>query len=374
MPNLRFLQIHTLCSHAAVLLNRDDSGFAKRLTYGGALRTRISSQCLKRHWRTARDRHSLDAIEGAVPSYRSREQVGRMVFEPLRGQFADDVLHALEREFLMAVYGGKGVERESRPILLLGDPEIRWLASEAARLAREAEGSARTAGSAARNWRASYRANIQAMRDNAALPGGLIAALFGRMVTSDPDANITAPVHVAHSFTVHAEEPESDYLTAVDDLGKSEPGAGTIQETELTSGLYYGYAVVDLPGLIGNLGGDIELAGQVLHNLVYLIAEISPGAKRGSTAPYGRASFVLLEAGDRQPRSLAGAYRTPCEPQLAPAVAALGRHLADLDAAYETGEERLAMSLVQAEIPGASTGSLADLARWLRRAPHRIAD
>ena len=87
------------------------------------------------------------------------------------------------------------------------------------------------------------------MRDGATLPAGLTSALFGRMVTSDTDANIAAPVHVAHAFTVHAEEAESDYFTAVDDLSGEDPGADTIQETELTSGLFYGYVVIDIPGL-----------------------------------------------------------------------------------------------------------------------------
>ena len=153
------------------------------------------------------------------------------------------------------------------------------------------------------------------MRDGVSLPAGLASALFGRMVTSDTDANITAPVHVAHAFTVHAEEAESDYFTAVDDLSGEEPGADTIQETELTSGLFYGYVVVDVPMLLSNLGGDTVLAGRVMHNLIYLIAEVSPGAKLGSTAPYGRASFMLLEAGDRQPRSLAEAYPRPLRSQ-----------------------------------------------------------
>lgn len=53
----RFLQFHTLTSYPAVLLNRDDAGFAKQLPFGSALRTRISSQCLKAalediRWRT----------------------------------------------------------------------------------------------------------------------------------------------------------------------------------------------------------------------------------------------------------------------------------------------------------------------------------
>lgn len=108
---------------------------------------------------------------------------------------------------------------------------------------------------------------------------------------------------------------ESDYFIAADDLARDEEtGADTIQETELISGLFCGYVVVDLPALIDNLGGDRRLAGEVLHNLVYLVAEISPGAKLGSTAPYSQASFPLLEAGDRQPRSLAEAFRDPVRP------------------------------------------------------------
>ena len=61
MPQARFIQIHTLQSYPAALLNRDDAGLAKRLPMGDAIRTRISSQCLKRHWRVADDHHSLAA-------------------------------------------------------------------------------------------------------------------------------------------------------------------------------------------------------------------------------------------------------------------------------------------------------------------------
>ena len=372
MPQPRFLQIHTLSSYAAALLNRDDSGLAKRLPYGGALRTRVSSQCLKRHWRTAEDPHALRNIDGAEAAWRSRELVTKKVIDPLRERFPEEVAAALEPEFQTAVYGDKGASRQSRQTLLLGAPEIAWLAAEAERLAREAEGSAEAAQQASQAWKQEFKANIKAMRENAALPGGLAAALFGRMVTSDPEANITAPVHVAHAFTVHKEEPEDDYFTAVDDLSDYDPGADTIQETELSSGLFYGYVVVDLPGLLSNLGGDAQLAGQVLRNLIYLIAEVSPGAKLGSTAPYGRSSFMLLEAGDRQPRSLAEAYRKPCDPHLDPAVEALSAHLAALDEAYATEEARRVMSLASADVPRAESGSLAALAEWAQSLPREI--
>ena len=372
MTHPRFLQVHTLTSYAAALLNRDDSGLAKRLPYGDALRTRISSQCLKRHWRIADDPHALSRIEGTTEAFRSRELVTRKVIDPLRNSISEDVVAALETEFQLAVYGDKGGDRKSRQTLLLGEPELEWLREQAEELAQRAAGDAEAVKADVQEWKKNFRANIKAMRDGATLPAGLVSALFGRMITSDPAANITAPVHVAHAFTVHEEEPESDYFTAVDDLGGDEPGADTIQETELTSGLFYGYVAVDLSGLVTNLGGNTNMAGQVLRNLVYLIAEVSPGAKLGSTAPYGRAALMLLEAGDRQPRSLAEAYRMPCAPHVDPAIEALTNHLAALDQAYATGEERRVMSLANgSNFPGAGQGTLADLAEWARTLPER---
>ncbi len=376
MTTPRFLQVHTLHSYAAALLNRDDSGLAKRIRFGGVSRTRISSQCLKRHWRHAQmvdektgrtikdDPHSLQKLSGFVDSVRSRELVTAKVIAPLRGQFAEEVVNALEPEFQKLVYGDKADKgKKSRQTLLLGQPELDWLAREARRLADGAKDK-RAAEKAVAEWVKGK--NFKAMSENTALPGGLAAALFGRMVTSDPAANIDAPVHVAHSFTVHAEEVEDDYFTAVDDLKRNDDdsGADTIQETEITCGLFYGYAVIDIPGLVGNCGGDLSLAGRVVHSLTYLIAEVSPGAKLGSTAPYGRAGFMLLEAGDRQPRSLVEAYRRPAAPELNDAVEKLQVQLAAFDRAYETDETRICLNLSDAKLGETPTGSLADLAGW----------
>lgn len=367
MTEPRFLQIHFLAPYAAALLNRDDSGLAKRLPYGGSLRTRISSQCLKRHWRLADDPHSLHRIAGSDLAYRSRETIDRKVFGDWSQDHDDAVLKPIREAMLTAIYGDKGVEKKSRQTLLLGAVEVDYLEAEAKRLVIDAAGDAKASAELAKEWHKAHKANLKALSEGAKLPGGLTAALFGRMITSDPKANIEAPVHVAHAFTVHAEESESDYFVAADDLARDEDsGADTIQETELTSGLYYGYVVVDLRGLIDNLGGDADLAGEVLHNLIYLIAEVSPGAKLGSTAPYSRASFMLVEAGDRQPRSLAEAFREKCAANTSMAIGKLAEHLASLDAAYATGEDRRVMTLSNADIPGAERGSLAELASFAR--------
>lgn len=365
MPDANFLQIHSLHGYSAALLNRDDSGLAKRMTYGDAIRTRISSQCLKRHWRMAEGTHSLQAIDGATAAVRSRETVTRRVIDPLRkaGYDADSV-RAIDDSFQRAVYGEKG--QTSRQPLLLGEPEIQFLAEQAKAIADAHGSDAAAAEKAAKQWEKEAKKNMKELRDSCALPGGIAAALFGRMVTSDVEANLDAPVHVAHAFTVHSEESESDYFTVVDDLQRVEddPGADHIGETELTSGLFYGYVVLDRKMLLDNLGGDTQMAGTVVEHLVHLIATVSPGAKLGSTAPYGYASWMLIEAGDCQPRSLAEAFRDPCRASLPVAVQQASDHVTRLDEAYATGESRRVMSLHETSMPRAELLTLPELARW----------
>ena len=368
MPDVRFLQIHSLHGYSAALLNRDDSGLAKRITYGGIVRTRVSSQCLKRHWRKADGVHALQGIAGAPAAVRSRETVTRRVIEPLRNSGHDPkVIQAIETAFQIAVYGEKGDKRSNRQPLLLGEPEISYLADEARKLAEAHTGDPKVAEAAAKEWAKQSKSNMKALREQCSVPGGIIAALFGRMVTSDVEANIDAAVHVAHAFTVHAEESESDYFTVVDDLHRIDDDAGAdhIGETELTSGLFYGYVVLDRNTLLKNLGEDTKMAGTVAERLVHLIATVSPGAKLGPTAPYGYASWMLVEAGDRQPRSLAEAFRKHCPPVTSDAEERLSQHLQKLDSVYETGEARRMMSLDEgASLPRTGRFSLAELAGW----------
>ena len=367
MPNVRFLQIHSLHGYPAALLNRDDSGLAKRMTYGGTTRTRISSQCLKRHWRVSDDIYALSGIDGATAATRSREIVTRRVIEPLiEAGHDEEIIKVIGEEFQLAVYGDKGGTRQGRQPLLLGEPEIEHLALEAQKIADAHGTDPEAASDAAKDWRKSANANMKALRENCSLPGGLVAALFGRMVTSDVEANIDAAVHVAHAFTVHEEESESDYFTVVDDLHRIEDDAGAdhIGESELTSGLFYGYVVLDREMLLRNLGGDTEMAGEVTRRLVHLIAMVSPGAKLGSTAPYDYASWLLIEAGEYQPRSLAEAFRKPCKALVDEAEAAVNTHIEKIDAAYGTNEARRSMSLTGTPISGTELLPLSDLAAW----------
>lgn len=353
----RFVQIHAFLSYSAALLNRDDSGLAKRMPFGGAMRTRISSQCLKRHWRKADGPWALSAI-GPEMAVRSRKLPEERILPAILDLGTEAIRKAVTDALAVQLYGKNAAkDTGSRQALLIGEPEIAYLIGKARQAAAEPDEKA-AAAAIETLFKKDEKANLSEMlKAKGTLNAGLEAALFGRMVTSDPDANTDAPVHVAHAFTVHGEQSEIDYFTVVDDL-ETGTGAGGIFDTELTAGLFYVYVVIDVPLLTANLGGDVALAAKVVEHLIHLIATTSPGAKKGSTAPYAYADFVLVETGDRPPRSLSGAFRDPVVPSVDGAAKALRRQLGKFDRMYGAGETRRLAALD--EIPAENGGPVTD--------------
>ena len=381
----RFIQIHTLHNYPGALLNRDDAGLAKRLPYGDAIRTRISSQCLKRHWRMADDHFALANL-GVPMAVRSRVTLD-LIRKKLVEAGLSDVLAQAAGEGLrdagLLDKGGKeskGKEAlETGQAVLLGYAEIEYLVKRCTELAQE-NPDVKALKTAIAKFLKDEKTNIAALKHGS----GLESALFGRMVTSDVLASRDAAVYVAHAFTVHEAQVENDYFTVVDDLLREagEQGSAGIFDTELASGLYYGYVVVDVPQLIANLEGEKakdwatlpaekrELAGRVVQHLLHLIATVSPGAKRGSTAPFEWAKFLLVEVGDWQPRSLAGAFQNALplnHPAIREsAVQMLTDEIGKLDEAYGATLDRRFLALDKVAVPNAQRLSLNDLATWVQ--------
>jgi CRISPR system Cascade subunit CasC len=355
MSQPRFIQIHFLTSYPASLLNRDDVGFAKRIPFGGAVRTRVSSQCLKRHWRTFTGNNSLGSIPDAEMSVRSRRTFERCVFEPLREKgIPEDVARAAADALMSAVLGESAKAKKAKAegessldtnqITVFGRPELDYFVKELAELCA-AQDPKKVAEAVKKHFTKDKKKNLEALRIGA----GLDAALFGRMVTSDILARCDAALHVAHAFTVHEEATESDYFSAVDDLLRSgndtELGSGHIGTVELTSGVFYGYVVVDVPLLVENLSRDRALAAEVTERMVHLVSKVSPGAKLGSTAPHAYAHLVIVEAGNEQPRTLANAFLAPVRERpdvLQNTYAAMSSYLRELDGMYGAVERRAA--------------------------------
>ncbi|MFW6189814.1 MAG: type I-E CRISPR-associated protein Cas7/Cse4/CasC [Planctomycetota bacterium] len=386
MADRKFLQIHTLTSYPGTLLNRDDAGFAKRIPFGGATRTRVSSQCLKYHWRNFDGQNALYDLD--LPhSLRSRETFRRRVAGPLIEEGYPPTLVACAAMTLMELIlsddtpsktdyknvltGETEIDSalETNQVTILGEPEVRYLRQVTRETVDglrgdlgelwqdpDAELSSDQVDSACDAFKQISKGDLKKNLLGLDHASGLDAAMFGRMATSDVLARGDAAVHVAHALTTHAEESESDYFSAVDELkaagGEGELGAGLINTSELTSGLFYGYVVVDVPLLVGNLEAckredwleaDRDLAAEVVRRMVHLVATVSPGAKLGSTAPYSYAECVFLEAGSAQPRTLANAFRNPVDEQpdlLANSYRALADHVREFDSMYRARTER----------------------------------
>jgi len=383
-----FLQLHTLTSYPAVLLNRDDAGFAKRIPFGGVTRTRISSQCLKRHWRTFDGPNSLSGIDGVEMSVRSRLSFEKFVLEPIVEEGVDkEKAIAVVRALMTQVLGESKKSKAAKTadtqaadvhtsqLTVLGHPELRFLLDEARKICSAFENPRDAEEVVKEHFSREAKKNLKGLK----MASGLGGALFGRMVTSDILARGDAAVHVAHAFTVHEEASESDYFSAVDDLLAQEGqlGSGHLNSVELNSGLYYGYVAVDVPLLVSNLEGcprtswkdaDLDLAAEVVRRLIWTVATVSPGAKLGSTAPHAYAQMMLAEAGPAQPRTLANAFLNPVR-QLSDLLAAtyksFGAHLADMDSVFGAGTDRAFAALgPYEELKLGARISMEELASW----------
>ena len=138
-------------------------------------------------------------------------------------------------------------------------------------------------------------------------------ALFGRMIASSQENTVEAAAQVAHPITIHPVVVEDDYFTAVDDLNKIEDnaGAGHVGTMEYGAGVFYTYVCINRERLIENLGGDEELANNAIKALVECVAMIGPKGKQASFGSRVYASYMMVEQGNQQPRSLAAAFIDP---------------------------------------------------------------
>ena len=294
-----FLQFHLLTAYGPSNLNRDDTGRPKSVVFGGAPRLRISSQSLKRAWRTS------DVFAERLRDHlASRTQrLGKDVFARLieGGMEEAEALKAARQ--IAGLFGKLKSEKDTEPTfieqLAFVSPEERQKAFGLAdrALAGEALSEPRPE-------------DLLQRADTAA-----DIAMFGRMLADNPKFNREAAVQVAHAITTHRAIAEDDYYTAIDDLKSREDpedaGAGFIGVQEFGSGVFYLYVCVDRSLLSRNLDGDGAIRNASLSALIEAAATISPGGKQNSFASRARAFFVLAEKGAAQPRSLAAAFLKP---------------------------------------------------------------
>lgn len=296
----RFVQLHLLTSYPPANLNRDDLGRPKTAMMGGEPRLRVSSQSLKRAWRTSEV--FADSLKGHIGT-RTKE-MGIQVFNQLRekGIAKKDAMEwtkLIAEQFGKLKKANKDNELQELEIEQLAhfSPEERQLMDDL--VATIAERKTKPEDSELALLRKKHTAAD--------------IALFGRMLASSPAFNTEAAAQVAHAISVHSVVVEDDFFTAVDDLnsGEDDSGASHLGETEFAAGLFYLYLCIDKDLLVKNLSGDEALANKTLEALIESTATVSPSGKQNSFASRARASYILCETGKQQPRSLSVAYLKP---------------------------------------------------------------
>ncbi len=324
-----FVQLHLLTSYPPACLNRDDLNRPKTAIMGGVPRLRVSSQSLKRAWRTS------DPFEEAIKNHMGTrtKRMGVQVHERLTKA---GVKEKDAKEWAQAIaekFGALKGKKEDKP---LNDLEIEQLAH----FSPEEE----SAINALADKLAS--ANRKPTDDELSLlrkkHTAVDIALFGRMLAGSPGYNTEASCQVAHAITVHRAAVEDDYFTAVDDLNTREEDAGSahIGEQGFGAGLFYLYVCIDRDLLKENLGGDAALAEKAIKALIEAAATVAPTGKQNSFASRASAFYVLAEKGSRQPRSLSLSFMKPAREgdMLSDAVTALEAMRTNMDKVYYAGQ------------------------------------
>ncbi|HVL48683.1 MAG TPA: type I-E CRISPR-associated protein Cas7/Cse4/CasC [Candidatus Thermoplasmatota archaeon] len=286
----RFRQIHMLTTYPPSNLNRDDSGRPKTAIVGGTTRLRISSQSLKRAWRTSETfQHALAGAIGTRTKRVAEASYEKFVKAGIKPETATEWVKAIT-----SVFGKPSDDGLRTGQLAHIAPEEQVAVDRLVEVLIKAK-------------RGPNEEELLLLRKK---PRAADIAMFGRMLADSTQHNVDAAVQVAHAITVHAVTVEDDYFTAVDDLKPREEdaGAGHVGVHEFGSGVFYSYVCIDTESLVDNLDGDAELASNALGALLEAMATVAPSGKQNSFASRAYANYILVEKGNRQPRSLSVAF------------------------------------------------------------------
>ena len=341
-----FLQLHLLTVYGPSNLNRDDTGRPKSVVFGGAPRLRVSSQSLKRAWRTSEI--FATRLDGHLASRTQR--LGKEVFDRLLSAGMDEGKALKTARSIAGVFGKIRSEKDADPTFI---EQLAFVSPEE----HDAAIALADRALAGRAVEAPEPDDLLRTVDTAA-----DIAMFGRMLADNPRFNREAAVQVAHAFTTHRAIAEDDYYTAVDDLkSRDDPedaGAGFIGVQEFGAGVFYLYVCVDRGLLLRNLEDTRAVRDASLAALVEAAATIGPRGKQASYASHARSIYVLGEKGTAQPRSLAAAFLKPVsgDDQGSLSIDELVRFRDRLDSAYGScAESRYTLDVAKGE------GTLHDL-------------
>lgn len=313
------IEIHMIQNHSPANLNRDDLGAPKTCYFGGVLRSRISSQCLKRSIRTSDE---FKALLGGVRTRQLAKLIaGKVTGKPDVTKRAAKILEKCgiapkdENKSDMLVYTTNEAIARMAALLQDGDGKTEeHLSQEFGKLISE----------------------LVAVPD---------MALSGRMLETGvlKDTTVEAALQVAHAISTHEARPEVDYYVAADDIPGADAGAGYVDEAMFASACFYKYFSIHWETLVKNLPGDVNLAAHTVGAFIRGAALVTPSGKQNSFAAHNCPDGILVEIRNT-PISYANAFASPAaqgkQDIISQSIAQLGQYVHDLDTGFGKPDKR----------------------------------
>ena len=306
-------EIHMLKNYPPTNLNRDDTGAPKTCLFGGVTRGRVSSQCLKRSWRTSPSFRTEIGDENL--GIRTRKLPVLVAEKLLDMGVSQEYVDAIQPR-LTGIGNKEGKETKdgnaTAQVIFYAKEDIATVAETVKNLL----GKCKTVKDV---QKIKAKDILSAVTGADVRPVTLDIALFGRMVTSDAFRDVEASMQVAHAISTNKVAVESDYFTAMDDMltggSLDEAGAAMIGDVDFNSSCYYVYASVDTDALRENLK-YAEDAGAIVHKavpaLLRAMAFTDPSGKQNSFAGHVLPSVVMVECKEQKiPTSMVNAFVEP---------------------------------------------------------------
>jgi len=334
------IEIHAIQNHSPANLNRDDLGAPKTCYFGGVLRSRISSQCIKRSIRMSEE---FQKLLGGV---RTR-QLAKLIAEKVTGK--SNVQKRAEKILNLCGFKPKKAKNQNMEEDGPEDGEkskmlvytTREAIQEMAMLLQNGDG--KTDEKLAEEFG-------KLIAERVAVPD---MALSGRMLEPDKSAKkvwehlkttVEAALQVAHAISTHEARPEVDYYVAADDIPGDDAGAGYVDEAMFASACFYKYFSIHWETLVSNLKGNKELAAHTVGAFLRGAALVNPTGKQNSFAAHNPPDGMLVEIKDT-PISYANAFAAAVHAKgerdmISQSIAQLSQYIHDLDTGYGKPQQR----------------------------------
>lgn len=303
MSTAPFLSLHAVHAVPASLLNRDDSGRAKSIEFGGTRRVRSSSQSWKRAMRTWWRTHGVEGVDLGVRTTRLPAMVTAALVQT-HGKDRDAAAH--KAAMICSSMGFRTSDKTGNTSVSLFLPSTTAAALADLIAARwdDVTSDAKSKPNVPTDVITAAQATLDVI-DTIDIAAG------GRFLAEIPTATLDGALSVAHVFSVDPAAVELDFFTAVDDVAQpGEAVSSNLGVVDLAAPVMYRHAALDRRLLAANLAHSADpdaLAATTQAAIIDAFLNAMPSAKHTSTAPETLPEVIVAVDAARS-LSLANAY------------------------------------------------------------------